>query len=163
VQREHLDAWMAWTAAHTRTCHCWLYTERTLSLVGGGERQHSWCDTRLPSSVRFFVSTEVRRARLIFHDRSQRSMRSSRWSRGEPDVIAIRAGSASCSVVPPSASAACSCVGSSSLLTEQEGCPQGRAQWRRHRPAGRDGQGLHRAWWDHGRPAHRACAPGTHR
>jgi two-component system sensor histidine kinase KdpD len=27
--------------------------------------------TKLPSSVRFFVSTGVRRARLIFHDRSQ--------------------------------------------------------------------------------------------
>jgi transposase len=32
-------------------------------------------DTRLPSSMRFFVSTEVRRARLIFHDRSQLRMR----------------------------------------------------------------------------------------
>jgi hypothetical protein len=49
--------------------------EASLPALMEQARMHSvTSDTKLPSSVRFFVSTEVRRARLIFHDRSQLSM-----------------------------------------------------------------------------------------
>jgi thioester reductase-like protein len=45
--------------------------DRSQSDAAPGTTSH----TKLPSSVRFFVSTGVRRARLIFHDRSQLSIR----------------------------------------------------------------------------------------